>query len=96
MRIYHSPSSNFDRKVIPSPFHCISGKGAQVMQCGYSGPFPTFIPKDLAPRLRRLHGRPLIWWLGQFLKYMTKPTDEHRADLENATRSIGFANPIVG
>ena len=71
---------------------------AQVVHCvhSHSDSFSQTIPEDLAARLKRFHGRPYIWWLGQFVKYMTRPTDEFRADLQNTTQRIGFTNPIVG
>ncbi len=71
---------------------------AQVVQCVHvkGDAFPQSMPEDLASRIMRFHGRPYIWWLGQFLKYMTRPTDEFRADMEDTKQRTGFANPIVG
>ena len=57
---------------------------------------PQSIPEDLAPRLMRFHGHPFVWWVGQFLKYMLRPSDEFRADLEDTKRRMDFINPIVG
>ncbi len=57
---------------------------------------PQSIPEDLAPRLMRFHGHPFVWWVGQFLKYMTKPRDEFAADVAYAKRRMGFVHPIVG
>ncbi|VVC25203.1 Hypothetical protein CINCED_3A016224 [Cinara cedri] len=34
---------------------------------------PQNIPYDLASRLSTLHGDPIVWWIGQFLKYLIRP-----------------------
>lgn len=57
---------------------------------------PLAIPADLAPRLMKLHGDPIVWWIGQFLKYLLKPTGETRQMLENGIEKLGFRKPIVG
>lgn len=57
---------------------------------------PLAIPADLAPRLMKLHGDPIVWWIGQFLKYLLKPTGETRQMLENGIEKLGFKKPIVG
>lgn len=57
---------------------------------------PLAIPADLAPRLMKLHGDPIVWWIGQFLKYLLKPTGETRQMLENGMEKLGFRKPIVG
>lgn len=31
---------------------------------------PLAIPADLAPRMMKLHGDPIVWWIGQFLKVL--------------------------
>ncbi|XP_058450706.1 alpha-(1,6)-fucosyltransferase [Malaya genurostris] len=57
---------------------------------------PLAIPADLAPRMIKLHGDPIVWWIGQFLKYLLKPTGETRQMLENGIEKLGFRKPIVG
>uniref|UniRef100_A0A182YJU6 Alpha-(1,6)-fucosyltransferase n=1 Tax=Anopheles stephensi TaxID=30069 RepID=A0A182YJU6_ANOST len=57
---------------------------------------PLAIPADLAPRLMKLHGDPIVWWIGQFLKYLLKPTGETQQMLENGIERLGFKKPIVG
>ena len=70
----------------------------QVVQCVQSTShyIPQYIPEDLAPSIMRFHGHPFVWWVGQFLKYMTKPRDEFAADVAYAKRRMGFVHPIVG
>ena len=43
---------------------------------------PPAIPKDLADRIIRLHGDPVVWWVGQFLKYILRPKDNTLQYLE--------------
>ena len=57
---------------------------------------PLAIPEDLAPRLIRLHGDPIVWWVGQFLKYLLRPQDDTAAMMQEAITNIGFKRPIVG
>lgn len=57
---------------------------------------PLAIPLDLAPRLMRLHGDPIVWWVGQFLKYLLKTQPETEEMLNNGIEKLGFKGPIVG
>ncbi|KAL5009035.1 hypothetical protein ScPMuIL_014616 [Solemya velum] len=57
---------------------------------------PLSIPADLAPRLMRLHGDPSVWWIGQFVKYLTRPQPHLKDDIERVKQKLDFGNPIVG
>lgn len=57
---------------------------------------PLSIPEDLAPRLKRLHGDPIVWWVGQFLKYLLRPQEPTHELLQTGMEKIGFKKPIVG
>lgn len=57
---------------------------------------PLAIPEDLAPRLKRLHGDPFVWWAGQFVKYVVRFQPETQAIIESNTRKVSFQRPIVG
>lgn len=57
---------------------------------------PLAIPADLAPRLKRLHGEPIVWWVGQFLKYLLRMQPETETIIEAGMHKLGFKNPIVG
>ncbi|KAL1455011.1 hypothetical protein WDU94_009137 [Cyamophila willieti] len=57
---------------------------------------PLSIPKDLEPRLSRLHGDPIVWWIGQILKYLFKPQPKTREFLNKYGEKINFQKPIVG
>ncbi|CAH1104583.1 unnamed protein product [Psylliodes chrysocephalus] len=57
---------------------------------------PLAIPEDLAPRLIRLHGDPIVWWVGQILKYLLRPQEKTSNLLQETIDKIGFKRPIVG
>lgn len=57
---------------------------------------PLAIPEDLAPRLSRLHGEPIVWWVGQFLKYLLRTQPDTQAMLDNGIQKLRFKSPIVG
>ncbi|KAK9875849.1 hypothetical protein WA026_009636 [Henosepilachna vigintioctopunctata] len=57
---------------------------------------PLTVPEDLAPRLMRLHGDPIVWWVGQILKYLLKPQKKTSAIVQEAMSKLGFKHPIVG
>ncbi|XP_034105397.1 alpha-(1,6)-fucosyltransferase [Drosophila albomicans] len=57
---------------------------------------PLAVPEDLAPRLKRLHGDPIVWWVGQFLKYLLRPQTSTRDFLNSGMRNLGWQRPIVG
>lgn len=57
---------------------------------------PPGIPADLAPRLEKLHGHPLVWWVGQVLKFLMRPQDDISKVLEEAKEKLRFKKPIVG
>lgn len=57
---------------------------------------PLAIPEDLAPRLMRLHGDPIVWWVGQFLKYLLRMQPDTKEMLDAGRKKLGFQKPIVG
>jgi len=57
---------------------------------------PLSVPQDIAPRLKRLHGNPGAWWVGQFVKYIFRPQDWLKSKLDEYEMQVGFDQPIVG
>lgn len=51
---------------------------------------PLAIPQDLSPRLMKLHGDPIAWWIGQLLLYILKPQPDTARMLENSKNKLGF------
>jgi hypothetical protein len=57
---------------------------------------PLAVPKDLASRLARLHGDPIVWWIGQFLRFILRPQEATSNMIQEASVRRGFKRPIVG
>lgn len=57
---------------------------------------PQMLPDDLAPRLNVLHGDPIVWWIGQFLKYFFRPQAQIVRKLDEYSKQFKFQKPIVG
>jgi glycoprotein 6-alpha-L-fucosyltransferase len=57
---------------------------------------PQIIPNDLAERLTVLHGDPIVWWIGQILKYLLRPQESTNYRLDNYAKKLKFQKPIVG
>ena len=57
---------------------------------------PPAIPEDLADRIVRLHGDPVVWWVSQFLKYMLRPQDNIALLLNETEKDMDQNNPMVG
>ncbi|KAL0266815.1 UNVERIFIED_CONTAM: hypothetical protein PYX00_009258 [Menopon gallinae] len=57
---------------------------------------PPAIPSDLAPRLTRLHKMPIVWWIGQMLRYLMRPQPSTTDFLNYSKKRLKFQKPIVG
>ena len=57
---------------------------------------PPAIPEDLADRIVRLHGDPIVWWVAQFLKYMLRPQDNTVQFLNEMEGDRDLKQPMVG
>ena len=57
---------------------------------------PPSVPEDLAGRLRKVHGYPLVWWIGQVLQYLLRPNKNTEILIEDKKKKINFYKPIVG
>lgn len=57
---------------------------------------PPSVPVDLVDKLQKIHGYPLVWWIGQVLKYLMRPNDQLQLLLDRKKNKIDFGNPIVG
>ena len=57
---------------------------------------PPSIPADLADRLIRLHGDPIVWWVAQFVKFMMRPQSGLQEVLDAAVSSQKMERPVVG
>ncbi|KAK0087758.1 hypothetical protein PV325_000136 [Microctonus aethiopoides] len=57
---------------------------------------PPSIPADLAPRIQKIHGHPIVWWVGQVLKFLMRPQDNIKNVIDYSRDKLGFEKPIVG
>ncbi|XP_013793921.1 alpha-(1,6)-fucosyltransferase-like isoform X2 [Limulus polyphemus] len=57
---------------------------------------PLVIPQDLSDRLIRIHGNPVVWWIGQFLKYLLRPQEGLAMFLKHAEEKMNLKHPVVG
>lgn len=57
---------------------------------------PQIIPDDFAERLTVLHGDPIVWWIGQILKYLLRPQESTNYLLDDYAKKLKFQKPIVG
>lgn len=57
---------------------------------------PPSIPKDIFKRILRLHGDPIVWLIGQFLKYILRPTKSTKKYLKSAKQSSSEYGHQVG
>ena len=64
--------------------------------CHFRLPFDIVnaIPVDIANILVKYHGRPLIWWAGQFMKYIVRLQPWLAHHVENKKKIL--SHPIVG
>ncbi|XP_054709402.1 alpha-(1,6)-fucosyltransferase-like [Uloborus diversus] len=54
------------------------------------------LPKDLGPRILRLHENPLAWWYGQFLKYLMRPNHQLNNALNRVFQDLNFTKGVLG
>lgn len=57
---------------------------------------PPVLPGDFAPRLNVLHGDPMVWWIGQFLKFILRPHPTISKQLVDYAKKMNFQKPYVG
>ena len=57
---------------------------------------PPAIPEDLADRLIRIHGNPIVWWVSEFLRYMLRPQSKTEELLKAAENGRDPTVPMVG
>ncbi len=57
---------------------------------------PLVIPEDLAPRLLAMHDDPCVWWIGQFMKYLTRHQPQFQETIDKFKTASDVIGPIVG
>ena len=57
---------------------------------------PLAVPKDLAPQISLFHRQPSLWWIGQIVSFLLRPSEDMQHDIDEFKKLIGFSQPIVG
>ncbi|XP_053389248.1 alpha-(1,6)-fucosyltransferase-like [Mercenaria mercenaria] len=57
---------------------------------------PLAIPEDLAINLIRVHRNPSVWWVGQFVTYLTRPNQKLQKYFQQRQEKLVFQRPVVG
>ena len=57
---------------------------------------PMAVPADLVERLTAFHGYPFVWFVGQFLQYLMRPSQQLREYLVERRKFLNISHPIVG
>lgn len=43
-----------------------------------------------------MHGMPIVWWIGQMVKYLVRPQPSMEEDMVDIEKKLKFKSPIVG
>lgn len=57
---------------------------------------PGAIPEQISEKLSTLHGSPIVWFMGQILGFIMRPSAEMKQFLDNSKKRFNFRSPIVG
>ena len=57
---------------------------------------PLTIPKEISSSLVTLHGAPIVWFIGQIVSYLMRPSTEMRDFIDKQKERFRFKTPIVG
>jgi hypothetical protein len=57
---------------------------------------PMAVPTDIVERLKAFHGYPFVWFIGQFLQYLMRPSDQLTQYLEDRRKHLNISHPVVG
>jgi len=62
---------------------------------------PPAVPADLADRIAKVHGDPIVWWVSEFLRYILRPQPPTQAMLNDIEAEQGLNSgtrgiPLVG
>ena len=57
---------------------------------------PLSIPEELSSALISLHGAPIVWFIGQIVSYLMRPSSEMTEYINQKKERFKFRGPIVG
>ena len=80
----------------PSPHKVIQVPAIESLGPKRPAFLPMAVPSDLIDRLSVFHGYPFVWFVGQFLQYLMRPSEQLRTYLEERRKTLNISHPIVG
>ncbi|XP_054159027.1 alpha-(1,6)-fucosyltransferase-like [Oppia nitens] len=57
---------------------------------------PLSIPEELTQSLVQLHGAPIVWFIGQIVSFLMRPSQEMSDYIKKQKERFNFRGPIVG
>lgn len=57
---------------------------------------PIAIPRDLYSPIMSFHGKPSVWWVSQFAKYLLRLKPHLNDEVQNKKKALDFKSPVVG
>ena len=57
---------------------------------------PLAIPEEISDKLITLHGSPIVWFIGEIVKYIMRPSEEMLNLIKEKKEQFKFNSPIVG
>ena len=57
---------------------------------------PMAVPSDIIDKLKTFHGYPFVWFIGQFLHYLMRPSQQLKQYLDERRAHFNITHPIVG
>ena len=57
---------------------------------------PLTIPPDLYSRISSFHSAPVLWWVGQVVRYVFRPKKEIQKFIDKSAESLGFTGSVIG
>lgn len=57
---------------------------------------PLAVPQDLAAQINQFHRQPSLWWIGQIVGFLLRPSMDMQVAIDEFKNVIGFSRPIVG
>lgn len=91
-----TPTASWGTYADPDPPQVIQAETVERMSYPHPAFKPMAVPRDLVDRLKAIHGYPFVWFIGQFLHYLMRPSDELRTYMETTRERMGMRHPIVG
>lgn len=57
---------------------------------------PIAVPRDLYHPIMSFHGKPYVWWVSQFAKYLLRLKPHLKEEVQKKKKALDFKSPVVG